>query len=336
MVEQRSARTQALDLVVAFRQTQCLRVAAELGLADHLAGGARSAPELAEVTGTYEPLLRRLLRAMAGLGLVEVIAGGRFVLTAVGQELTAGRLRGAALMYGSDPVWSAWESLDHAVRTGGRGFDHAHGTDIWEYYAAHPGEAARFDAAMANLTGGSAEAIAAAYDFGRFRHVVDVGGGDGTLLAAILRGSPETRGSLVDVGHVVDRARHTLETAGVLDRSELHDGDFRRSVPPGGDCYVLKWILHDWDDEQASTILRRCRAAATHAAHLVVVERVIPERVGTDDAEAVLADLNMMVLTGGRERTAAEYTDMLAGAGWRIEQIVSTSTGLSVIESVPT
>ena len=330
---QRGARGRALDLVVALRQTQCVRVAAELELADLLVRGPRSATELAEATGSYEPFLRRLLRALTALELVASLADGRYALTALGEEFTAGRLRGAARMYGSTPVWSAWEGLEHAVRTGERGFDHVHGTDVWEYYAAHPDDGARFDAAMAGLTGGSSEAIVAAYDFGRFRHVVDVGGGDGTLLAAILREAPDTRAVLVDVEPVVDRARRTLEAAGVLHRAELHAGDFRRSVPPGGDCYVLKWILHDWDDEQAAVILRRCRSAAPSAARLVVVERVVPEEVGTDDAEAALADLNMMVLTGGRERTAAEFTGLLADAGWRLERIHATDTGLGVIEA---
>lgn len=334
MVE-RAPRRRVLDLVVAFRQTQCLRVAAELELADHLAGGPRSAGELAEVTGSYEPFLRRLLRALVCLGLVETVPADRFGLTALGEELTAGRLRDVARMYGSEPVWSAWEGLGHAVRTGDRAFDHAHGTDTWGYYASNPDAAERFDAAMAALTGGSADAIVDAYDFGRFQHVVDVGGGDGTFLAAILHRAPHAHGVLVDVGHVVDRARPTLEAADVLHRVELHAGDFRRSVPSGGDCYVLKWILHDWDDEQALTILRRCRAAAGSTARLVVVERVIPEQVGADDVDAVLADLNMMIWTSGRERTADEFAALLADAGWRLERVVPTGTGLSVIESAP-
>ena len=335
MVERR-VRSQVLDLVVAFRQSQCVRVAAELELADHLAPGARSVTDLAGITGSYEPFLRRLLRALASLGLVEMLPGDRFGLTPAGEELTAERLRDVARMYGSEPAWSAWEGLEHAVRTGDRGFDHAHGTDTWGYYASHPHDAERFDAAMAALTGGSAEAIVEAYDFARFHRVVDVGGGDGTFLAAILQRSPHSRGLLVDVGHVVDRARRTLEAAGVQDRAELQDGDFRRSVPSGGDCYVLKWILHDWDDEQAGTILRHCRAAAAAgAARLVVVERVLPEQVGPDDLEAVLADLNMMVWTSGRERTAAEFGTLLADAGWHLERILPTDTGLSVIEAVP-
>lgn len=332
MVE-RPPRGQVLDLIVAFRRTQCVRVAAELGLADHLTRGPRSSAELADVTGAHEPFLCRLLRALVCIGLVESLPAHRYGLTTLGEELTAGRLRDVARMYGSEPVWSAWEGLAHAVRTGGRGFDHAHGTDTWGYYASNPDAAERFDAAMGALTGGSAEAIVDAYDFARFRYVVDVGGGDGTLLAAILRRAPDARGLLVDVEHVVDRARRALDAECLLPRVELHAGDFRRSVPSGGDCYVLKWILHDWDDEQAVTILRRCRAAAPGTARLVVVERVIPEQVGADDVDAVLADLNMMIWTSGRERTADEFTALLAAAGWRLERILPTGTGLSVIEA---
>jgi hypothetical protein len=332
MVE-RGPRSRVLDLVLAFRQTQCVRAAAELGLADHLAGGACSAAELAEATGSHEPFLRRLLRALVVLELVQTLPGDRYALTTLGEELTAGRLRDVARMFGSEPTWSAWGGLEHAVRTGEPGFDHAHGAGTWEYYASHPEDSERFDAAMAALTRGSAEAIVDAYDFARFRHVVDVGGGDGTLLAAILTRAPRAHGLVMDVGHVLDGARRTLEAAGVLDRAELHDGDFRRSVPSGGDCYVLKWILHDWDDEQATTILRHCRAAATDAARLVVVERVLPEQAGPDDVDAVLADLNMMVWTTGRERTAAEFAALLADAGWHLDGVHPTGGALSLVEA---
>jgi hypothetical protein len=328
-------RSHVLDLIVAFRQTQCLRVAAELELADHLADGPCSLTALAEATGAYEPFLRRLLRALTGLAIVETVPDDRYRLTGLGEQLTAPNLRAVARMYGSEPFWSAWEGLEHAVRTGERGIDHAHHTDAWEYFASHPADAERFDAGMAALTGGSAGAIVDAFDFGRFRHVVDVGGGDGTLLAAILGRAPDARGVLVDIGDVVARARRTLETAGLGHRAQVLDGDFRESVPAGADCYVLKWILHDWDDEQATVILRRCRAAAPATARLVVVERVLPERVGPADVEAVLADLNMMVLTGGRERTGAEFAELFREGGWLLERIRPTGTGLGVIEAAP-
>ncbi len=194
---------------------------------------------------------------------------------------------------------------------------------------------ARFDAAMAALTSGTGPAIVAAGDFGRFPLVLDVGGGDGTLLAEILRANPGTRGVLLDREHVVERARPALEAAGVTDRCDLLGGDFRDGVPAGADAYVLKSILHDWEDPEAVHILRRCSAAMNRGSTVLVVERVLPERVGPADSCAVLSDLNMMVNNGGRERTAMEYEALAAAAGLRIARIASTPTAFSVIEAVP-
>ena len=175
------------------------------------------------------------------------------------------------------------------------------------------------------------------YDFSRYGRVVDVGGGDGTLLAAILRSAPSARGVLFDVPAVVDRAQPALESAGVLDRTELVGGDFRTAVPPGVDCCVLKWILHDWEDDVCTTILCRCREAMTSAdgAKLVVVERVLPERVGPEHLDLVLSDLNMMAMTCGRERTEAEFAELFAGAGFRLDRVVPTGTNVSVVEATP-
>lgn len=222
------------------------------------------------------------------------------------------------------------------MRTGERPFDHLYGMDVWEYYAANPDEGARFDAAMAAITGGLAEAVVSSYDFSGFGRVVDVGGGDGTLLAAILRSAPSARGMLFDVPAVVDRAKPALESAGVLDRTELIGGDFRTAVPPGADCCVLKWILHDWEDDVCTTILRRCREAVTSAeGKLVVIERVVPERVGPEHLDLVLSDLNMMAMTSGRERTEEEFAELFAGAGFRLDRVVPTGTNVSVVEATP-
>jgi len=179
--------------------------------------------------------------------------------------------------------------------------------------------------------------VVSSYDFSPFARVVDIGGGDGTLLAAILRACPSARGVLFDVDHVVGRARPALDSAGVLDRSELVGGDFRVAVPAGADCYVLKWILHDWEDDVSATILRRCREAVTDAGstRLVVVERVLPERVGPEHLDLVLSDLNMMAMTCGRERTEAEFAELFAGAGFRLDRVLPTGTNVSVVEATP-
>jgi hypothetical protein len=174
--------------------------------------------------------------------------------------------------------------------------------------------------------------VAGSCELSRHEVVVDVGGGDGTLLAEILARCPQARGVLVDVPHVVARARPVLAAAGVLDRCDLHGGDFRAAVPPG-DAYVLKSVLHDWPDEEAAEILRRCREAASSPARLFIVERVLPGRAGREDLEALLTDLNMMVMLGGQERTEGEYRRLLAGAGWRPGRVVPTGTEFSVIEA---
>jgi hypothetical protein len=190
---------------------------------------------------------------------------------------------------------------------------------------------------MASITSGLAEAVVSSYDFSGFGRVIDIGGGDGTLLAAILRSAPAARGVLFDVPAVVDRAKPALEAAGVLDRTELVGGEFRAAVPPGADCYALKWILHDWKDHVCTTILRRCREAMTSpdGATMVVIERVLPERVGPEHLDLVLSDLNMMAMTCGRERTEAEFAELFAAAGFRLDRVVPTGTNLSVIEASP-
>jgi hypothetical protein len=242
-----------------------------------------------------------------------------------------------ALFFGCDPVWSAWGALDHAVRTGERPFDHLYGMPVWEYYAANPEQGARFDAAMSSITGGLAEAVVSSYDFSGFGRVIDIGGGDGTLLAAIVRSAPSARGVLFDVPAVVDRAKPALESAGVLNRTELVGGDFRVAIPPGADCCVLKWILHDWEDHVCTTILRRCRDAVTSAggAKLVVIERVLPERVGPEHLDLVLSDLNMMAMTCGRDRTEAEFAELFARTGFRLDRVMPTGTNVSVVEATP-
>jgi hypothetical protein len=316
-----------LELIVAFRQTQCVRVAVELGVADQLASGPAASAELAVACRAEEPFLRRLLRALTGLGLLDQDHDGRYRLTTVGEQMRSDRLGPAALFFGRDPVWSAWGALDHAIRTGDHPFDHLYGMRLWDYYAANPDDAARFDAAMASITGRLAEAVVSSYDFSGFTRVVDVGGGDGTLLAAILRSAPSARGVLFDVPAVVDRAKSALDSAGVLDRTELVGGDFHAAVPPGADCCVLKWILHDWDDDACTT--------SAGGAKLVVIERVLPDRVGPEHVDLVLSDLNMMAMTCGRERTEAEFAELFAGAGFRLDRVVPTGTNVSVVEATP-
>ena len=251
-------------LVDGFRVTQTIHAGVELGVPDLLADGERTADDLAETCGADPSALYRLLRALASLGILHEADGRRFSLTELGRPLRSdvpGSLRGWVRLIGRDHVWRSWGHLTNALRDGENAFRSLHGTDVWEWRAAHPEESAIFDEAMMSLTGAGNAAILGAYDFGRFGTVVDVAGGNGTLLAALLTTHQHTRGILFDQEHVVSRAAPVLRAAGVLDRCEVVAGSFFSSVPEGGDAYVLKSIIHDWEDEESVAILRTCRDA---------------------------------------------------------------------------
>ena len=325
---------QALSrLVNGYRISQAIHVAARLGLADELADGPRSSDELAAATGTHAPSLYRLLRALASVGVFEESDGRRFALTEVGDCLRAdspGRLKGWAEFVGRPYHWSAWADLRHSVETGESAFLHVHGADPWQYRAGDPEESAIFDRAMTDLTRAWVHALLDSYDFGRFGVVVDVGGGRGALLAALLGEYPTMRGVLFDQPHVVAGAAEILGAAGVEDRCEIAGGDFFEAVPAGGDAYVLKSIIHDWEDEEATAILRSCRQAMPAEGVLLLVERDLGPPNESPDAK--FSDLNMMVGPGGRERTVDEYRALYEAAGYHLVGVTPTAAGLSVLE----
>jgi hypothetical protein len=227
--------------------------------------------------------------------------------------------------------WRAWEDIEFSVRTGEKAFDRSHGTDGWTYRNTHPEEGMYFDAAMAADAKWMADAVVAACDLGRFRHFVDVGGGDGTLLASILTKYPQARGTLFDQAQVTAKAPETLAKRGVSDRCAIIGGDFFRAVPPGGDVYMLKWILHDWPDADCQRILRCCRKAMTGAARLLIVEHLLDAE--RPDVATTLMDLNMMVMNGGRERTGQEFGQLLSDSGFHPAEITRTAATIAVIEA---
>jgi O-methyltransferase domain/Dimerisation domain len=321
-------------LVDGFRVTQTVHAAVELGIPDLLGDDERSANDLAKASGADPSTLYRLLRALASLGVLHEAEGRRFALTPLGEPLRSdvpGSLRGWVRLIGRDHVWRSWGNLTNAVRDGENAFRSVHGTDVWEWRAAHPEESAIFDEAMRSLTGAGNSAILDAYDFGRFGTVVDVAGGNGTLLAALLAAYPHVRGTLFDQEHVVSGAEPVLKAAGVLDRCEVVAGSFFSSVPEGGDAYVLKSIIHDWEDEESVAILRTCREAMGSQAVLLVIERDLGPP--NESAVAKLSDLNMFVMPGGRERTIDEYGALLDRAGLRLDGAHPTTTGHLVIEA---
>lgn len=316
-------------LVAGAWQAQCVRVAAELGLPDHCAAGPMTSTELAAACGAHEPALRRLLRVLVAMSVLARDEDERFTLTPLGRALGRGGLGAWAARAGSLPAWAA---LDHSIRTGEPASGHVPGMRSWEYGAAHPAAGARIPAPAAAGAGEVTGAVAGGYDFSRYPVVVDVGGGDPALLAEILRRSPRIRGVLAAPPDVVERARRELADAGVLDRCDLRGGDVRAGIPRG-DAHLLRSVLHERGDEESVEILTRCREAAGLSGRVIIVERVLPDQPGEDDLEALLTDLNMMVMVGGRGRTAFEYDRLLTQAGLSLRRIIPVGAQYSIIET---
>jgi O-methyltransferase domain/Dimerisation domain len=310
-------------------RTQLLSVAARLELADRLAAGPRTAAELARDTGADADALFRVLRALASLGVFSQDAEDRFGPTATSERLrpsSPGSPHSRAALYGEPWWWAAAGGLYETVMTGEPAFDRVHGAALFDWLQERPEASATFDAHMTAMTGGEAEAVVAVAELPAHGTVVDVGGGRGTLLAAILRAHPGLRGVLFDQPHVVAGA--------VLpERCEAVAGSFFAAVPAGADVYTLKDIVHDWDDERALAILRTVRAAIPARGRLLVIERALPP--GDEPAPGKLVDITMLLITGGRERTRDEYADLLSRAGFRLASVAPTSAGTDVLTALP-
>ena len=322
------------QMIMGFRTTQLIYVAAKLGIADLLKDGARSSHDLATSAGADARALHRLLRALASLGIFSETADGCFELTPLAQPLRSGipgSLRGMAILYGEEWCWRAYGALLHSVRTGQTAFDHVHGMRIFEFLSNNAGPAVVFNQAMSAFTEQESVAILGAYDFSTAATVIDVGGGHGTLMAALLKAYPEMRGILFDLPMVVEGARSVLAQEGVASRCTVAAGDFFRSAPPRADLYILKSIVHDWDDERSIAMLKNCRASIADDGKLLLIERVVPP--GNVPSEAKLFDINMLVNTGGFERTEAEYRALLKAAGFTLTTIIPTQSPLSLIEA---
>ena len=321
-------------LITGFRVSQAVHTAAELRLSDLLADQPMTAGDLATAAECDPGALHRLLRALSSLGVYEELPDGRFASTALGDQLRSdvpGSQHAFATFVGRPYWWQAWSALSYSIRTGRNAFQFVHGRDDWQYRAEHPEESATFDAFMTANSVRAGDAIVRAYDFGRFATVVDVAGGRGALLAAILSKHPTMCGILFDQPHVVSGAAAMFEDAGVHRRCEIVGGDMFDAVPTGGDAYLLKAILHDWEDPQAHAILATCRRAMGPSASLIVMERLLDAA----NPEVLFSDLNMLVGPGGRERSTDEYADLFAGAGFRLTRTIPTGTPWAVIEAVP-
>ena len=314
-----------------FAVSQALRVVADLEIADRMAAGERSVDDLAAESGSHADALYRIMRLLAAEGVFREISARRFVLTEVGAALRSdkpGGPRDFIRMLNREP-YLAFAQLGHSVRTGLPAFDEVFGKPRFEWLAEHADEAALFQRAMVALGQGSNEAVAEAYDFAQFSRVVDVGGGHGQLLSAILARNPHLSGVLFDLPSGVAAAQAGV--GGALPRTEFITGSFFESVPLGADVYVLKKVIHDWNDQQSIAILRRCRDAMTPKGRVLLAETLVPP--GDEPHSIKLIDANMLVVTGGVERSEAEYATLFVAAGLRLERVISTAQPICILEA---
>ncbi|HEV3256213.1 MAG TPA: methyltransferase [Gemmataceae bacterium] len=323
------------QMLTGYWMAQGVYVVAKLGIADLVKDGPKNADELAKATGVNARSLYRLLRALASVGVFAEDAGGRFRLTPPAACLLSdapGSQRAAALMMGEEH-FRCWTDLLYSIETGETAFEHVYGEPVFTYLATHPHAAKVFDEAMTSIHGAETGAMLAVYDFSPVRTLVDVGGGNGTLLTTVLRKYPSMRGILFDRPDVIERARANLKAAGLEERCQAVAGSFFESVPPGGDAYLLRHIVHDWDDGECQTILRNCRKVMPQTGRLLVIESVIPP--GNEPCFGKLLDVNMLVIPGGMERTEPEYRDLFAKAGFTLSRVVPTDREVSVVEGQP-
>ncbi len=330
-----SPREQITALMSGYWHTQAIYVAVKLGVADLLRDGPRSAAELAAATGTEPRALYRLLRALSSLGIFAEQDGQRFALTPMAECLrtdAAESVRSLAIVRG-EWQYEAWGRLLGSVQTGRPAFEQLHRMPLFEYLSRHPEKGRLFDEAMTGVHGLETAAMLEAYDFSGFATLADVGGGNGSVLTALLHHYPSLKGILFDLPAVVDRARASLAAAGLADRCRLVGGSFFESVPAGADAYLLRHVIHDWDDARAVTILQNCRQALGGRGKLLVVEGIVPP--GNEPSVSKFFDLAMMVLPGGMERTQEEFRRLFAAAGFRLGRIVPTRSWISVLEGEP-
>jgi SAM-dependent methyltransferase len=324
-------------LITGFHSTYLIYVVAELGIADLLEDGPKSSAELAAHVSTDPDALHRVLRGLAQFGVLGILEDGRFELTDLGDALRTdapNSLRPVARLWGGPLVQRPFGGLLNAVQTGQPAFPQVFGQPLFDYLAAHPAEAAIFNQGMVGMTSQFVDSVLSDYDFSEMRTVADVGGGNGALILAILQAHPGLSGIVVDLPHVREGVQRAIAAAGLAERCRFVAGDFFEAVPDGADAYLLKSILHDWDDPKSLTILRNCRRAMQPHGKLLVIERLLPP--GNQLAlDPVMKDIEMLVMLGSRERTEAEYRALFEQAGFRMDQSIPLQGGTHLLEGVP-
>jgi hypothetical protein len=326
---------QQLDhMITGYWLSQAIYAAAKFGIADLLSSGPRSIEDLAHRTSTNPDALYRLLRALASTGIFAEGPPRQFSLTPLAEPLQANvpdSKRALALMSG-DEQFQAWAEIAYSIQTGKKAFDKVFGQPIFDYLGKNIEKARIFDAAMVGIHGRESGAVLKAYDFSGINLVVDIGGGNGSQLIALLQANPTMRGVLFDLPHVIERAKAPIAAAGLAGRCELVPGSFFDAVPAGADAYFMRHIIHDWEDEKSLTILRNCHHAMPAHGRLLVVESVIPP--GNEPFGGKFLDLVMLLIPGGKERTQEEYRALFQQAGFELSKIVSTGSEVSVIEAI--
>ncbi len=314
---------------------QSICVAAKLGIADLLAEKPQTVEELAAKTKAHELSLYRVLRLLASAGVFAENSDGKFELTPLAELLrqdAPNSMRDFAIMLGEDWMWQAWGALMHSVKTGEVAHEKLQGMSSFEYFERNEKAGKVFNRAMTNLSQMVVPAIVEAYDFSGAKKIVDIAGGHGYLLAGILKANPNLQGVLFDLPYVIENAGELLEKEGVASRVELVTGDFFESVAAGGDVYIMKHIIHDWNDASSVKILQSIRSAINENGKVLIVEMVVPE--GNEPSPSKLLDINMLVMEGGKERTEKEYRDLLAAADFRLTRIIPTRSPMSIVEAM--
>ena len=333
-----------VELVNGYQVSAAIGAVARLGVADHLAAGPAHVSEVASEVGADARSLERVIRLLTDAGLFERVDDGRVALTPLGGMLrdgVPGSARRGAIVVSEEWHWRAYGHLLHGVRTGEPGFLQAHGCGFWDYLERHPQAGDLINESMSAASSFVAAAFVGSYGFEGIRRLVDVGGGHGTLMRAVLDAHPHVQGVVLDLPGVVEGTRARLAEWGLTERCEAVAGDFFDAVPPGGDAYVLSWILHDWDDRSAGRILANCREAMGDHGRLLAIELVVPppgRRHASPDIERLVrtTDIEMLAIVGGRERTAAQYGELYAASGFELTRTLALQpSAWSVIEGSP-
>jgi hypothetical protein len=325
-----------LQMILGKWVSSAISAAAHFGIADHLESGPKSPGELAALTRTQERPLYRLLRANASFGVFTELEDGRFAQTPLSEPLRSNAkpcVRNMAMMLTDDWHIRSWEQLPWCVETGKPASYKLNGMPMFDWMSQHPEKTVNFNNAMTDMSSGDAAAVVQSYDFSRFEHIVDVAGGHGTLLAAILDQAPKLRGTLAEMPHVIKGARR----AGILDRfanrSALEAVNILESVPAGADAYIMKHIIHDWYDPECIRILSTCRKGIRPGGRLLVVDQVVP--AGNEPGISKIVDLEMLVLPGGMERTEQEFRELFDASGFRLDRIIAMPALQCILEGIP-